>query len=65
MRQGAHFVRMEPGLRHGFLVLTFCSVFAAPTISLVPAVALKVFRAPTAGTTVLTLSQGVGAVVLG
>jgi MFS family permease len=61
---GVRFVRRDPGLRAELTYLALNSLLAAPFIALVPAVALKVFDNPKAGTSVLVTAQGLGAVLM-
>jgi MFS family permease len=64
IREGARYSRREPGIRAVITYLALNSIFAAPFIALVPAMALTVFHDEEAGTAALVTAQGVGAVVM-
>lgn len=62
--QGVHYVRRDPGVRvvMGYLLIT--TFLAAPFIALVPFMSLQVLGAGDAGTSLLIVMQGLGAVVM-
>jgi MFS family permease len=62
IRDGARYARREPGIRAVMSYLALNSLFAAPFIALVPAMALTVFHEEESGTAALVTAQGVGAV---
>jgi MFS family permease len=62
MTRGLHHIRQDDGLRQALTYMSLNSLLIAPFISLIPAVALKVFDNETAGTTTLVIAQGLGAV---
>lgn len=62
---GFRFAATEPGIRAVLVFFSITLFLAAPFIGLIPAVAIKVFDAGTAGTAALVTAQGVGAVVTG
>jgi len=64
IREGARFVRGDPALRFVVGCMALNSLFAAPFIALIPAVALKVFHEEKLGTAALVTSQGIGAVCM-
>ncbi|MFO7590215.1 MAG: MFS transporter [Acidimicrobiia bacterium] len=64
IRDGARYARREAGIRAVMTYLAINSLFAAPFIALIPAVALKVFDNEDAGTAALVTAQGVGAVLM-
>ncbi|HUV10551.1 MAG TPA: MFS transporter, partial [Acidimicrobiia bacterium] len=64
IRDGARYARREVGIRALMTYLAINSLFAAPFIALIPAVALKVFVDERGGTAALVTAQGVGAVVM-
>ena len=64
IRDGARYARREVGIRALMTYLAINSLFAAPFIALIPAVALKVFDDERGGTAALVTAQGVGAVVM-
>lgn len=64
IRDGARYARREAGIRAVMTYLAINSLFAAPFIALIPAVALKVFDNEEAGTAALVTAQGVGAVLM-
>jgi MFS family permease len=64
IKEGARYSRREPGIRAVMTYLGLNSIFAAPFIALVPAMALTVFDNEDAGTAALVTAQGVGAVVM-
>jgi MFS family permease len=64
IRDGLRYSRREPGIRAVMSYLALNSLFAAPFIALVPAMALTVFHNEDAGTAALVTSQGVGAVLM-
>ncbi len=64
IRDGARYARREAGIRPLMTYLAINSLFAAPFIALIPAVALKVFHTERTGTAVLVTAQGVGAVIM-
>jgi MFS family permease len=61
---GVRFVRREPGLRLVVGTMSLNTLLAAPFIALVPAMAIEVLDAGTAGTSVLVTAQGIGAVTM-
>jgi MFS family permease len=65
IREGARFVRGDGALRFVVGCMALNSLFAAPFIALIPAVALDVFHEEKLGTAVLVTAQGVGAVCMG
>ncbi|HEX9506149.1 MAG TPA: MFS transporter [Acidimicrobiia bacterium] len=65
IREGARFVRGDAAMRFVVGCLALNSLFAAPFIALIPAVALKVFHEEKLGTSALVTAQGVGAVTVG
>jgi MFS family permease len=64
IRDGLAYSRREPGVRAVMSYLALNSLFAAPFIALVPAMALTVFHNEDAGTAALVTSQGAGAVLM-
>jgi MFS family permease len=60
--QGFRFVRRERGLRVNAAAMCLNTFLAAPFIALVPAMAEKVLHDGDAGTSVLIVAQGIGAV---
>lgn len=64
IRSGMAYTRRDPGLRAVMTLVILNSFLAAPFIALIPAMAITVFHAGAGGTSVLTTSQGVGAVVM-
>jgi len=64
IRDGLGFVRRDPGLRVVVGFMTVSSLFAAPFIALVPAMAINVFGGGAATTATLVTAQGIGAVVM-
>jgi MFS family permease len=64
IRDGLRYSRREPGIRAVMSYLALNSLFAAPFIALVPAMALTVFHNEDAGTAALVTSQGAGAVLM-
>jgi MFS family permease len=64
IRDGARYARREPGIRAVMSYLALNSLFAAPFIALVPAMALTVFHEEESGTAALVTAQGVGAVAM-
>jgi len=64
IRDGARYARREAGIRPLMTYLAINSLFAAPFIALIPAVALKVFDDERGGTAALVTAQGIGAVVM-
>jgi MFS family permease len=64
IRDGARFARREPGIRAVMAYLSLNSLFAAPFIALVPAMALTVFDNEDTGTAMLVTAQGIGAVIM-
>ena len=64
IRDGARYARREAGIRPLMTYLAINSLFAAPFIALIPAVALKVFDAERVGTAALVTAQGAGAVAM-
>ena len=65
IRDGARFMRRDPAMRFVVGCLSLNSLFAAPFIALIPAVALKVFDDEKLGTAALVTAQGIGAVTMG
>jgi MFS family permease len=65
IRRGVRFVRAEPGLRLVVGAMCLNTLLAAPFIALVPAMAIEVLDAGSAGTSVLVTAQGIGAVTMG
>ena len=61
---GFRFVRREPGLSVTALAMCLNTFLAAPFITLVPAMALKVLDSGAGGTAVLVTAQGAGAVLM-
>jgi len=61
---GVRFARREPGIRAVMSYLALNSLFAAPFIALVPAMALTVFHNEDSGTAALVTAQGLGAVAM-
>ena len=59
---GARGAWAEPGCRTAILTIGAAALLLSPFIALIPAVALKLFDAEKAGTSVLITAQGVGAV---
>ena len=64
IRDGARYARREPGIRAVMSYLALNSLFAAPFIALVPAMALTVFHNEDSGTAALVTAQGLGAVAM-
>jgi MFS family permease len=62
---GWRYVRAEPGLRASFSVMCLNTLFAAPFIALIPAMAVKVLGGDESTTGFLVTAQGVGAVIAG
>jgi MFS family permease len=64
VRQGVRYVRRDPGMRvvMGYMFVT--TFLAAPFIALVPYMSLQVLDAGDAGTSVLIVMQGLGAIVM-
>ena len=60
--EGFRFVRRERGLRVNAAAMCLNTFLAAPFIALIPAMAQKVLHDGAAGTSVLIVSQGIGAV---
>ncbi|MCU4184424.1 MFS transporter [Acidiferrimicrobium sp. IK] len=63
LAEGARATAADPGCRLAVALISVVALTASPFIALVPAVAIKVFRSGSSGTTVLITAQGVGAVV--
>jgi MFS family permease len=61
---GFRFVRGERGLRVNAAAMCLNTFLAAPFIALIPAMAQKVLHDGAAGTSVLIVSQGIGAVTM-
>jgi MFS family permease len=61
---GFRFVRREPGLRINAVTMCVNTFLAAPFIALIPAMAVKVLDRGTAGTSILIIVQGIGAVTM-
>ncbi|TMK56092.1 MAG: MFS transporter [Actinobacteria bacterium] len=64
IRDGIRYIVREPGLRALLSYLALNSLFAAPFIALIPAVALKLFHDERGGTAALVTAQGIGAVAM-
>ena len=62
--EGFRFVRRERGLRVNAAAMCLNTFLAAPFIALIPAMAQKVLHDGATGTSVLIVSQGVGAVTM-
>jgi MFS family permease len=62
---GWRYVRAEPGLRSSFSVMCINTLFAAPFIALIPAMAVKVLGGDESTTGFLVTAQGIGAVIAG
>jgi MFS family permease len=65
MAVGARFVRKDRGIRVSVGAMCVNTLFAAPFIALVPAMAEQVFDAGARGTSILVTAQGIGAVTMG
>jgi MFS family permease len=64
IKDGWRYAAREPGLRAVITYAGFTFFLAGPFIALVPAMALEVLDAGSAGTSVLVTAQGVGAVIM-
>jgi MFS family permease len=64
IRDGWGYAATEPGLRAVVTYAALTFFLAGPFIALVPAMALTVLHAGTAGTSALVTAQGVGAVIM-
>ena len=62
IREGLGAARRDDGIRTALLLLVATTFLVSPFIGLVPAVAIKVFGAGAAGTSLLVTAQGIGAV---
>ena len=63
IQQGVKFTRTEPGLRAMSTMMFFATIFAAPFIALLPAMAKKVFHGGSGTVSWLVTAQGCGAVI--